>query len=149
MINCCSLYGEIGNPDFLSINVKTVSPIGWPSYGSNLPLNWVESTNSPAMVSEVSKVSTEIDPRPLSTFSAFKLTNDWVKYLLVPITEISLAPRSINVIDSALFVCISDGIEMLPSDSILTSPNSLNPAGWTVSLIKSLQMEIGVLDLIT
>ena len=68
---------------------------------------------------------------------------------LVSIIDIFFVPRSINVIDYVLFDSTSDGIVLLPSDYITTSPNNLNPAGCTVSIIKSLQIEIGDFDLIT
>ena len=149
MINCCSLYGLIGRLEFLSSKTNVVLPIICPVNGSNAPLKSDDKIISPARVSVLSTVFTEIEPIPLSIFKSSKFNIVSVIVFFVLTTETSFVPKSIILIVSVTSLGALKGIKALPSDSIITSPKTLNPAGCVVSLIKSLQISIGVLDLIT
>ena len=82
---------------------------------------------SNANVSEESKVSTETAPRPFSTSNDSKLIIELVIYFLVSIIVMSIGATLI--VDNVSTVFCVDGIVMLPSVSINTSPNNWNPAG--------------------
>ena len=130
----------------LSIIVKVVWPTVWPVSESKSPLKGASNLIDVASVSEVSNPR-ETDPIPLSIFKFSTFIIFWVLFCLVPINLIDFGAKLIVVIVSVDFWY--NGISAFPSASINNSPKSWNPAGWVVCLIKSRQISIAVLDLIT
>ena len=146
IVNVWALYGVIGSPRWFNI-LNFFLPVRLPLFESD-PLNAGVNLIGVDLTSEVLAASNATEPTPSS------ITVDWVDIICWVICFLVLSIVILFLFSSQscktliLLVLVFPVIELFPVDSMITSPNNWNPAGWVVSLINCLQTLIGVCDFI-